>query len=128
MDVIFSSSVLNEINDYASSLTMYPITTARITEKVDDMLSALCKLGYSIARPPICMYKDLGQIFDSKNNPLNRNLKRFNYKDESGFQWVFGCLYNDDRDKIIIVTMMAANHVKEGQQHGLFPILEFMSR
>lgn len=128
MVVIISNDVLNKINDYATALTMYPITAARITEKIDDMVSALNKLGVSIARPPICMFKDLGQVFDASGKPINQNLKRFNYKDKSGFQWAFGCLYDDETDKITVIKMLAANQVREAKQKKIFPILEFMRR
>ena len=59
------------------------------------------------------MHKDLLQTFDSNGNPMNTNLKRFNYKDESQYQWAFACLYDYDNDTITILKMVGANYIKE---------------
>ena len=117
MVVIISVDVLDSISEYASALTHYPITTARAHKKVDLLIDALNSLGTSISTPPLCMNKDLMQTFDGKGNPLNKNLKRYNYQDESGFQWAFACLYDFENDTITILKMMAANHIKESNQH-----------
>jgi hypothetical protein len=67
-------------------------------------------------------------VFTSEGKPIHKNLKRFNYKDESGFQWSFGCLYNYDNDTITIVKMMASNQIKEEIENTIRPILEFWER
>ena len=113
MVVIISTDVLDSIDKYADALTMYPITRRRAHEKVDNMVNALIKLGNSPVTPQICMHKDLLQTFDSNGNPMNTNLKRFNYKDESQYQWAFACLYDYDNDTITILKMVGANYIKE---------------
>ena len=113
MVVIISNKVLDSIYDYAKSLTNYPICSSRARQKVDQLISALNALGSSISTPSVCMNKDLLQTFDRKGNPINKNLKRFNYKDESNFQWAFACLYDYENDTIIVLKMMSAIFIKE---------------
>lgn len=74
------------------------------------------------------MYKDLLQTFDKRGNPLNKNLKRFNYKDKSEFQWAFACLYDYDNETITILKTMAASLVKEDINDTVKTILEFNKR
>ena len=95
MVVIISSNVWDKIDEYATALTSYPITSERAHEKVDDMIKFLQSLGNSIVTPPICMYKDLLQQFDNSGKPLNKNLKRVNYQDASRFPWSSACLYDE---------------------------------
>lgn len=130
MAVIISNNVWNKISDYTTALTSYPITSTRLTEKVDDMINTLNGLDKSIAVPPICMNASLGQTFDSSGKPMNQNLRRFNYQDKSGFQWAFACHYFDNEEEvtIIIVEMMAAIHVTESLEKMIRPIMEFMQR
>lgn len=123
MVVIISVDVMDSINEYADALTYYPITTARAHKKVDALINALQLLGTSISTPPLCMNKDLMQTFDGNGNPLNKNLKRYNYQDESGFQWAFACLYDFDNDTITILKMMAARHIKESLQQSVNRII-----
>lgn len=81
------------------------------------MVNALANLGNSIVFPPICRFKDLGQTFDEKGNPKNKNLRHFKYKDKSKFQWSFACYYNYDKNRIDIVKMMPSSHiVKESKE------------
>ena len=128
MVVIISSNVFSKIYEYIEALTMYPISKSRAHQKIDKMLNYLINLGNSILTPQICLSKDLGQVFTSDGKPIHKNLKRFNYKDESGFQWSFGCLYNYDNDTITIVKMMASNQIKEEIENTIRPILEFWER
>ena len=128
MEVLFSKQVLNKIDEYAISLTKYPISVNRINEKIEKLRNTLLSLGASMSTPPICMYKDLGQSFTSDGQPIYKNLKRFNYKDDSGFQWAFACLYNDDADRITIVKMMAASQVKEEIFKQVELVLDFWNR
>ncbi len=128
MVVIISTDVLNIIDEYADALTQYPISVTRAHEKVDSMINALIELGTSVLTPPVCMYKDLLQTFDKRVNPLNKNLKRFNYKDKSEFQWAFACLYDYDNETITILKMMAASLVKEDINDTVKTILEFNKR
>ena len=113
MVVIISNKVLDSIYDYAKSLTNYPICSSRARQKVDQLISALNALGSSISTPSVCMNKDLLQPFDRKGKPINKNLKRFNYKDESNFQWAFACLYDYENDTIIVLKMMPSIFIKE---------------
>ena len=128
MVVIVSADVRNSISEYTNALTKYPITIERARQKIGNMKSALQALGTAISTPSVCMNKDLLQSFDSNGNPMNKNLKRFNYKDESGFQWAFACLYDYDNDTITILKMMAASLVKECISELVRPILEFNDR
>ena len=123
-----SADVRNSISEYTNALTKYPITIERARQKIGNMKSALQALGTAISTPSVCMNKDLLQSFDSNGNPMNKNLKRFNYKDESGFQWAFACLYDYDNDTITILKMMAASLVKECISELVRPILEFNDR
>ena len=128
MEVIISNSVLLSIEEYTDALTRYPISEERADIKVNNMISTLFKLGKSSFTPPICVHKDLGQSLDSKGNVGNTNLKRYNYEDESGFQWAFSCNYDFSTNRITIVKMMPANQVKEDKYNDKNPILEFMDR
>ena len=128
MEVIFSNNVKSALELYRKSLGNYPISRERALNKFGNMVNALYNLGVSITTPPICMYKDLGQRFTSNGQPIYKNLKRFNYKDESGFQWAFACLYNDSADRITIVKMMAASQVKEEIFKQVELVLEFWNR
>jgi len=128
MVVIVSADVRNSISEYTNALTKYPITIERARQKIGNMKSALQALGTAISTLSVCMNKDLLQSFDSNGNPMNKNLKRFNYKDESGFQWAFACLYDYDNDTITILKMMAASLVKECISESVRPILEFNDR
>ena len=128
MVVIISNDVWSTIDEYADALTRYPISSSRAHEKVDNLIAALEDLGDSIASPPICMWKDLLQSFDNKGTPIDKNLKRFNYKDESEFQWAFACHYDYENNTITILKMMAASHVKECINPYLQRILEFNER
>lgn len=126
--VIFSKQVLDRIDDYAISLTYYPISIDRAIEKVEKLKFALNSLGTSLRVPPICMHKDLGQTFNALKQPLNKNLRRFDYKDESGFQWAFACLYDEENDTITIVKMMPSNQIREQIETETRHIMEFWKR
>ncbi len=128
MEVIFSTEVRYALENYRETLKNYPISLERAHHKYDDMVDSLIGLGTSIATPPLCLYKDLGQVFNVNGKPQNKNLKRYNYKDESGFQWAFACNYDYSTDTIIITKMMPANQVKEEKSNDKNPILEFMER
>ena len=128
MDVIISIDVRRTIEEYANALMYYPITRNRARQKVDNLTAALEALGTSVVTPGICMSKDLLQTFDANGKPKNKNLRRFNYKDKSGFGWSFACLYDYDDDSITILKMMAATFVKESVEELMRPILEFNER
>ena len=128
MDVIISIDVRRTIEEYANALMYYPITRNRARQKVDNLTAALEALGTSVVTPGICMSKDLLQTFDASGKPRNKNIRRFNYKDKSGFGWSFACLYDYDDDFITILKMMAAAFVKESVEELMRPILEFNER
>jgi len=130
MAVIISSDVLDRIDDYAVALSRYPIPMERAHEKVDKLIATLNRLDTSLSIPPICVHKDLGQILDASGKPINKNLRRFNYADESGFQWAFACLFLEENETttVIITKMMAASFVKESIEAVILPILEFNQR
>ncbi len=128
MVVIISTEVDEAIDDYANALAQYPISDERACQKVDNLTAALEALGSSIVTPAICTSKDLLQTFDAAGNPLNKNLRRFNYRDQSGFAWSFACVYNYEKDTITIMKMMASTFVKESVEELMRPILEFNER
>lgn len=128
MDVIISIDVRRTIDEYANALMYYPITRNRARQKVDNLTATLEALGSSIVTPAICMSKDLLQTFDAGGNPRIKNLRRFNYRNQSGFTWSFACLYDYVDDSITILKMMAATFVKESVEELMRPILEFNER
>lgn len=123
MEVIFSKDVDASLDEYRESLCSYPISRGRVHQKFDRMVDSLVSLGTSILLPPICTNKDLLQTFDENGIPLNKNLRRHNYKDESGFQWSFACLYDEDEDTITILKMMAAIHIRESMRELISRII-----
>lgn len=96
MEVIFSANVKQVLDNYKESLKHYPIPLERATEKFDNMVATLMSLGNGLSPLPTCMNRDLLQVFDKAGNHKNENLKRFNYKDESNFQWAFACLFDQE--------------------------------
>ena len=128
MVVVIRNNVQVSLIEYINSLKDYPISIERAIEKYDNMVDALLALGNSINTPPICTNKDLGQTFNAQGMPTNKNLRRFNYQDESGFQWAFACMYDYDNDIIAITKMMAAKHIKEDKSRCLFQILELIEK
>ena len=128
MDVIISNEVDAAIGDYANALAQYPISEERASQKVCNLTAALEALGTSVVTPGMCMSKDLLQAFDANGKPRNKNMRRFNYKDESGFKWSFACSYNYEKGTITIMKMMAATFVKESVEELMRPILEFNER
>lgn len=128
MVVVIRNNVQVSLKEYIDSLKNYPISIERAIEKYDNMVDALLALGNSINTPPICTNKDLGQSFNAQGMPTNKNLRRFNYKDESGFQWAFACMYDYDNDIIAITKMMASIHIKEDKSKCLFQILELIEK
>lgn len=128
MVVIFSKQVIDKINEYIKALTAYPISQDRMIEKVNNLQKFLLSLGESVSTPVICKYKDLGQTMNTARQPLNKNLRQVNYKDESGFQWTFACHYNYENETITVVKMMASNQIREEVENATRPILEFWER
>lgn len=128
MEVIISTNVYDNIEEYLNALLSYPITRKRAWKKVDNMVNKLMQLGSSVFTPPICMYKDLLQTFDENGNTKDKNLRRYNYKDESGFQWAFACFYNNLNDTITILKMMPTSQIKEEILLQWKPVLDFNKR
>ena len=128
MVVVISNDVRSALDEYKVSLVNYPIPKERAYEKYDKMVDALNRLGTSLVVPPVCIHKDLGQQLNAEGKPIFKNLRRFNYSDESGFQWAFACFHNEEDDTITITKMMAASFVKESIDSAILPILEFNQR
>lgn len=126
--VIISNQVLDRIDDYAISLTYYPISIDRAIEKVEKLKNTLLSIDTFIKRLPLCTYKDLGQRYNVNKKPIFLNLRRFNYEDESGFQWAFACLCDTDTNNVYITKMMPSNQIKEAITQFTKPILEFWDR
>lgn len=111
MEVKFSNEVRQSLANYEESLKHYPIPMGRAKQKADNMVAALMALGNHLSPLSICMNKDLLQVFDNAGNPIYKDLKRFNYKDESNFQWAFACLYDQENDTITILKMMPSSFI-----------------
>ena len=101
------------MNDYRKALRHYPISRQRAHEKYDNMVDALLALGKHQVGCSPCVHKKLGQVFDSMGNPVFKNLYRFNYSDESRFQWAFALIIDNLKDTITITKMMPSRFVTE---------------
>lgn len=128
MVVVFNSDVQVTLKEFIDSLKNYPISIERASEKYINMVNTLLSLGNSLKTPPLCINKDLGQSFNNKGEAMNKNLKRYNYKDESGFQWAFACNYDYDSDTITITKMLDSIHIKEDKSKCLYQILELIEK
>lgn len=131
MQVIIGSAVQNNLNAYKSVLlSNYSISEERAITKYDMMVRALFIIGQNPNIYPICMYKNLGQVFNRRKKPMNTSMHRFNYKDESGFQWAFAFIVTDE--SVVITKMMPSNQVKESTerliQESIQPILDLQER
>ena len=120
MEVIITTEVLKVIENYSQALTRYAISTSRAKQKVDNMVSSLYDLGTHPRPLPICSHRDLLQTLDNREIPLNRNLRRFNYEDESGFSWAFSCLYNEEEGTITIMKMIPGRFVVKEDKKTVF--------
>ena len=120
MDVVISDEVLTKINEYSEALTRYPISEQRAKEKVANLKSAIAALGNLPMMPPVCMYRDLLQTFRRNGKPRCKELRRYNYTDESGFPWAFSCLYNKEKGTITIMKMMPAQFVVKEDKKAVF--------
>jgi hypothetical protein len=91
------------------------------------MVNALLSLGNNQSELRPCMHKKLGQRFSSTNEPILKSLYRFNYSDESKFQWSFAVIVDKENDRITVTKMMPASCVAESKhltswvtnQHGM---------
>lgn len=126
MVAFVSNNVKKELQKYKNALRRYPISRERAIEKYNNMVDALLSLGNNQAQCRPCMYKDLGQKFDSMGNPMFKNL--FRYKDESKFPWAFAVVIDKTRNTVTITKMMAASSIKESKDRILQAILEFHER
>ncbi len=77
------------------------------------MVDALLALGKHQVGCSPCVHKKLGQIFDSMGHPVLKNLYRFNYTDESKFQWAFALIIDNLKDAITITKMKPSRFVTE---------------
>lgn len=110
MEVVFSDNVIEMLESYKDSLKHYPISRKRALEKFDNMLLSLKSISRK-SDTHLCAHKDLGQSFRKDGSIIHTGLRRFNYKDKSGFQWAFACLCNEKSNRITIVKMMPASRV-----------------
>ena len=124
MEVIFSKDVERGLERYKNSLKKYPITEKRAHEKWAKMVNSLKSLGTAAYIPAVCTRTDLLQVLDDKENPVYKDLRQYNYEDESGFPWAFSCLYNEEEGTITIMKMKPGRFVaKENKQpHKVTPI------
>lgn len=116
MVVYITNDVRNSLNDYRRALRHYPISRQRAHEKYNNMVDALLALGKHQVGCSPCVHRKLGQIFDNMGNPVFKNLYRFNYADESKFQWAFALIIDKLKDAITITKMMPSRFVTEGKK------------
>ena len=113
MVVYISNNVKKSLYDYRKALKRYPISRQRAHEKYNNMVDVLLNLGNSQVGCTRCIHKKLGQMFDSSGNPIFKNLYRFNYTDESKYQWAFALVIDKTNDTITITKMLPAKFVTE---------------
>ena len=129
MDVIYSKEVIRGLYEYLDTLSnSYPISKKRAVEKLLKMNSALLSIGENPNAYPICVHKDLGQRLNKNGEPKDKCLHRFNYQDESGFQWAFAYRVAENKGKVFVTKMMPASLVKEDKSSALQGILNLMER
>ena len=87
MAAIYDIQVRNQLYEYEKSLVKYPISANRRKMKIKNLRVFLQRLSNNPQKYPVCNKKKLGQIFNSKNKPLNLILRQTTYKDESNTQW-----------------------------------------
>ena len=113
MVVYISNNVKKSLHDYGKALRHYPISRQRAHEKYNNMVDALLNLSNSQVGYTRCFHKELGQMFDSSGNPIFKNLYRFNYTDESKYQWAFALVIDKTNETITITKMLPAKFVTE---------------
>ena len=123
MVVYITTDVRNSLNDYRKALRRYPISRQRAHEKYNNMVDALLALGkHQIGCSP-CVHKKLGQVFDSMGKPVLKNLYRFNYSDESKYQWAFALIIDNRKGAITITKMVPSRFVTE-RKSGIGQIIK----
>ena len=113
MVVYISNNVKKSLHNYRRALKRYPISRQRAHEKYNNMVDVLLNLGNSQVGCIRCIHKKLGQMFDSSRNPIFKNLYRFNYTDESKYQWAFAFVIDKTNETITITKMLPAKFVTE---------------
>lgn len=127
MEVIFSSPVIRQLADYAKALSQYDISESRLQEKIQNMRTALLKIGNSPFINPICKFSDLGQSLDRNRNPRNKYLRQFIYGDEANRPWTFAYLIDEKNSRVYITAMKySAFIVKEDK--GIQEMLSLIDR
>ena len=115
MVVYITKDVKQALNAYRNALRKYPISRDRIHEKYNNMVNALLALGNDQSGLRPCIHKKLGQRFSGTNKPILMSLYRFNYSDESNFQWSFGVVIDKLNNKITITKMIPSSFVTESK-------------
>ena len=129
MEVTLGKSVKKGVEKYLQELlSKYPISKERAIEKCNNLRNALLALGEKPYANPVCVHKDLGQRLDKNGDPIDKYLRRFNYQDESGFQWAFAYRVIKKKNKVSVIKMMPASLVKEDKSGTLQGILNLMER
>ena len=118
MVVYITRDVKQALNAYRKALRKYPISRDRMHEKYNNMVNVLLSLGNDQGGLRPCIHKKLGQRFSSTNEPILKNLYRFNFSDESKFQWSFGVVIDKLNDKITITKMIPASFVTENKVYN----------
>jgi len=70
MNVVFSDTVQRRLENYAKSLSNYPISNERAKEKFENMISALLNLGTMPYGNHVCEKKCLGKNSKKANLSL----------------------------------------------------------
>lgn len=122
MKVIYNSDVRAMLCNYEKQLTTnpkYKISKQRRKEKVNNFRSFLQTLGNKVDSLPICNKKDLGQIFDNQNNPIDKLLKQTSYKDESKFIWAIS-IRKLSNNRCVIFRVRPGTSIKESYSKILY--------
>lgn len=117
MAAVYDVQVRNQLYDYEKSLRKYPIRVNRRKIKVKGLRAFLQQLSKNVSSYPICDKKKLGQVFSPINEPLDKNLRQTNYKDESDTQWSISFL-QVSKNTVKIYRLYQTRFVSEGTKRN----------
>ena len=98
------------MREYSRELRKW-VSPERRRVKVQNMRAYLKGIG-GLPVHRTCMDRTLGQVFDSKDQPIFVQLKRTNYSDESGFQWAIAYYVDEKRNQVLVHKIMPAAAVR----------------
>lgn len=120
MNVRYSNNVKLAIQQYAQSLSVYPISKERKKQKIRTLRNflrnsiSMVSNTIGITSYALCTFSDLGQTFDDNHKPLNKSLRQTHFSDKSGTQWMVSFILLEDGNTIYIHSLkQTINVVKE---------------